>query len=229
MNTATASGATPLTSPPSGAPAILYCRAAPEVTLADALRAVSLPGALALLSEPTAFHLATVDQDGAVTTLDAQGRSPRVTKTPPRDVFEARIFTPDAELRWFATPNGHSPGRAALLTEEPSLLPRGPFTEDSAPLTAVETLPARYLLWGQPVVPDDPAPPGWATLFTARIGALRVPLPPGMPRPTGQQRLRLAAREYVCAEPPHGNASVAEERLLGLESAESEQRGPVDG
>ena len=227
MNTATTHG--PSTPPQaSGGPATLYCRAAPEITLAQALRAVPLPGALALLSAPTVFRMATLDQDGAVVTLPTGSRSVTVAEAPPRDVFEARVFTPHAELRWFATANGHGPGRAALLTEEQDLLPDGPFSEETAPLAAIEPLPARYLLWGRPVA-DDRAPPGWTTLHTARIGTLRVPLPPGTPRPGAGQRLRLTGREYVRAQPPHGNACVAEERLTGLETARSERRGRTDG
>jgi CRISPR-associated protein (TIGR03984 family) len=195
----------------------LHCRAADSISLRDALAHAPTAGAVALLSTPQAFVIATVRENSRCTTVD--------TDAPLDDVFEARVFTPDAELRWTATFTGTAgaTGRAALLTENPALLPAGPFGEEVAVIEAVDTIGARYLLWGRPV-PDDPAPDGWITLHTPRIGVLRVPAPASGTRPSPQERVQLAAREYVCTEPRHGNAYVAEERLLRLETTRPERR-----
>ncbi|MGC5234467.1 type III-D CRISPR-associated protein Csx19 [Streptomyces albogriseolus] len=195
-------------------PALLLGRAADGITLRDALAAAPVTGAVALLSTPAAYVVATVDDDHHCITPDKPA--------PLEEAFEARVFTPDSELRWTAT--GPGTGRAVVLTEDPALLPAAPFTEEIEDLRAIDTVEARYLLWGRPVA-DDRAPVGWTTLHTPRIGTLRVPAP----RPGPQQRIRLAAREYVCAEARHGNAYVADERLLRLEATGPERRGRTDG
>ncbi|MFF3409371.1 CRISPR-associated protein Csx19 [Streptomyces sp. NPDC002742] len=192
----------------------LYCRAADGIGLHDALARAPLAGAVALLSTPDTFVIATVRDDGRCATADADAHL--------GEVFEARVFVPDAELRWTATAPGS--GRAVLLAENPALLPADPFSEDVAALEAVDIIEARYLLWGRPV-DHDPAPDGWTALHTPRIGTLRVPAP----RPAPDERMQLVAREYVATEPRHGNAYICEERLLYLEAARPERRGKPHG
>jgi CRISPR-associated protein (TIGR03984 family) len=175
----------------------LYSRARDQVSLAEALRQAGIPAGVALLSSPTR-HVVAELRDGV-------GRTPG-GGADLTGVFEARAFDGRRELRWLHVAAGR--GRAVVLGEDDADLPGG--FERLAPIEAVELIEQRYLLWGEAV---GGAPPGWTTLSTARIGSLTVPVSasPG-------QRVRLRAREYVVAEPQHGNAYVAEERLLGLEA-----------
>ncbi|MFF4652621.1 CRISPR-associated protein Csx19 [Streptomyces sp. NPDC001380] len=176
----------------------LHGRSHPDTTLADALAAAGFTGAVALLSSPHE-HVAARAEGGRCST-------PAADPYPLDAVFEARVFDEDRELRWLCTHGIR--GRAVLLAEDEALLP-GSFPERVPPLAAVGTLDAHYLLWGRPRLGGD----GWTALHTPQIGTLHVPCP----APGPDRRLRLAAREYVCVEPRHGNAHVAEERLLRIE------------
>ncbi|MGW0587803.1 type III-D CRISPR-associated protein Csx19 [Streptosporangium sp. NPDC002607] len=185
----------------------LYGGAATGVTLPQALQAAGVAGGCALLTAPSAYHVTRVQGDGCVTPAGPVDLS---------TVYEARAFTPKVELRWVET------GYAVLLTEDRSLLPAF-FGEPLEELSTVATAEAHYLVWGEagasasggrPVSggAEDSAP-GWVTLRTARIGTLTVPMAPS----SAQKRVRLAAREYIVADRVHGNAYVAEERLIGFE------------
>lgn len=164
-----------------------------------------LEGGTALLYSPSACLLARVQSgllkgaEGVALDLDA--------------IFEARVFTKDAELRWLRTPGG---SRTILVREEASAA-----TDSGASETDVDdrqafhgTIDQSYLLWGEALA--DAAVGGWASLATARIGTLRVPLPAdkGLP-PYG--RMAIHAREYLFTDDTHGNAYVGDERLLALE------------
>jgi CRISPR-associated protein (TIGR03984 family) len=123
------------------------------------------------------------------------------------DVFEARIFNEDFELRWVQSgfDGGVRRGPGVILHETEEL-----GGEALPGITG--TLPRQYLLWGQ----GDPTAPGlsegWSILSTARIGTFAVPLA----NVASSRRVIVRAREYVAQEPDHGNAYIAEERLLGL-------------
>ena len=173
---------------------MLYGVGHPDVSITDALAAAGLIGGTALLATPSRYHVALVTADGCIT--------PHGPIDDLRDVFEARVFTPDAELRWLH--EADQKGRAVFLTEDENLLPAD---FDPVPaLAAIETLPTQYLLWGEPASASGQ----WTTLSAGRIGPRDVPI-----RATGG-RVRLAAREYVAVD-EHGNAYIAEERLIGLE------------
>ncbi|WP_164555544.1 MULTISPECIES: CRISPR-associated protein Csx19 [unclassified Streptomyces] len=188
----------------------LYSRAASDISLSTALDAVTgLDGAVAFLSTPRE-HITARVRDGRCHTRDGV----RSLDT----VFEARIFDEDKEVRWLST-SGHQ-GRAVALSEEPGLLPDS-FPDRLADLSAAEAIESHYLLWGQAL----PGEGEWTTLHTPQIGTLHVPFPAPEPR----RRLRLAAREYVCAEPEHGNAYVGEERLVRIEQAPAEESGSGRG
>jgi CRISPR-associated protein (TIGR03984 family) len=150
----------------------------------------------------------------------------RGREVPLDQVFEARVFSCRAELRWLHRSNGD--GGAVLLSEDPDCLSEcgNTLTEDVS-LTALETVKHTYLLWGKGVnVETD----GWSLLTEARIGKLWVPLT-GL----GDGRAHLSAVEYLAEydgsgtvvgngrpagmENRHGNVGVAEERLLTLEVA----------
>jgi len=179
----------------------LYGGAATGVTLPRALREAGLAGGCALLTAPSAYHVTRIQEDGCVTPAGPVDLS---------TVYEARAFTPQVELRWVEA------GYAVLLTEDRSLLPAF-FGEPLEELPAVKTAEARYLVWGEAGGPvsggAEAAAPGWVTLRTARIGALTVPMAPS----PAHRRVRLTAREYIVADKAHGNAYVAEERLIGFE------------
>jgi CRISPR-associated protein (TIGR03984 family) len=183
----------------------LYGRAHPATTLADALARADFNNAVALLTAPQAYRVARVHRD-ACHTYDAD-------PDPLEGVFDARVFDGQRELRWLCTAGRE--GQAVLLGEEPDVLPGG-FGDVLPDLHAEDTLSAYYLLWGRPQPQHRPGTGTWTVLHTPRIGTLPVPAPP----PPPGCRLRLVAREYVCVDPRHGNAHVAEERLLRIEPTE---------
>lgn len=177
----------------------LHGAAHPGVPLPAAIAASPLTGATALLTAPSSYRVARVDSAGNCATPDG-----------PADlapVYEARVFTPNAELRWLGEAGG--PGRAVVLTEDPTLLPNDFPETNGLALNAVGTLDAHHLLWGETTGQDGSRT--WTTLSSARIGTLTVPV-----RTSG--RARLKSLQYVAVEPDHGNAYIAEERLIQLES-----------
>lgn len=176
----------------------LYGQAADGISLAEAIRRAVAGRAVALLSSPARYEIAEV-RDG----LCHGPQDP----CPLDEVFEARLFSPELEVRWQHTAGGL--GRAVAVAERQDMLP-AQFGQALAPVEVVAVIPQRYLLWGKTIPPRHP---GWASLFSARVGVLPVPLSV----PAGGRRVCLTAREYVTVEPAHGNAYVAEERLLGLE------------
>ncbi|MEU7002657.1 CRISPR-associated protein Csx19 [Nonomuraea sp. NPDC046570] len=171
----------------------LYAAATTGVTLPEALEAAGLDGGCALLTTPSAYRVAKVEGGGCVTACGPADLSV---------VYEARVFTSEAELRWVES------GYAVLLTEDERLL-LGSFGERVDPLPAIATMDARYLVWGAVTASGS----GWTTLASSHVGTLAVPLV------TAEEKdhVRLAAREYVVADREHGNAYVAEERLIGFE------------
>ncbi|MBL7487455.1 hypothetical protein I6A60_05920 [Frankia sp. AgB1.9] len=184
--------------------------------LAAALRAVlverpGFAGATALLSTPSAFLLARVSADGACVTADG-------TAVDPDDVFEARAFTADVELRWVRR---LASGEGVLLGED---------VTGGGEATGLAAHDGHYLLWGEHEPAADRA--GWRALSSHRIGLLLVPADGGVATAPGN-RLRLVVREYLAydlplAEPDpsgdaidvkgHGNAYVLDERLVRVEA-----------
>lgn len=178
---------------------VLHSAGRTDLSLTEALASVDLVGATALLAAPARYNVAVITEDGCAIPAGPVDLSP---------VFEARAFTADAELRWLHEADGR--GHAVLLTEDTALLPAS--FERLEELTAFETLPAHYLIWGRSASVNGT----WTTLTAGRIGALDVPV-------HARGRARLTAVEYVAAEPAHGNAYVAEERLTGLEPYKEER------
>jgi CRISPR-associated protein (TIGR03984 family) len=196
-----------------GAQTVLYGAATTGVALPEALAAAGLDGGCALLTSPTAYRVARVT-GGVCLAPPYAGSTGRARPSRQMDVsavYEARAFTADRELRWI------EPGYAVLLTEDQRLLPAS-FPERLDDLPVVDTLEAGYLIWGTASV----AASGWTRLRSPRVGELAVPM---TGRPEGG-RVRLVAREYLAADPVHGTAYVAEERLLGFEPYTAE--GAVD-
>ncbi len=178
-------------------PATLHSAAVDGVTLSWALRHAAPPGGVALLTSPRRYHVALLD--------DTRELIPRKGAIHLDDVFEARVFSPATELRWLHTGDGQ--GRAVILTEDTTALP-DELSERPDPINAVDTNAGGYLLWGRAAAA---AGDGWTTFATERIGTLDIPAD----ITTGHAR--VATREYVAVDPTHGNAYIAEERLLAFE------------
>lgn len=151
----------------------------------------SAPDGFALLTTPWRYEI--------VTTADAR-------RSTPDGVFEARVFNEHTELRWL---NDADSGRTVLLSEDPAVLPES-FAKPE-PLEAIGTTKGGYLLWGKAVQASD----GWTTLSTERMGSLRIPGEFG-----AGSHVALTTCEYIARDTEHGNAYIAEERLLSFELSE---------
>lgn len=125
-------------------------------------------------------------------------------------IFEARVFSSLAELRWLNENSGK--GKAVLLSEE-SL--HECLNKPIQDLAAINTIKQTYILWGQGVKQSPYTPnSGWSRLTEARIGKLDVPIA----NLQNQQRVQLIAQEYVAEVDEYGNTAVVEERLVNLEA-----------
>ncbi|MCS6852476.1 MAG: CRISPR-associated protein Csx19 [Gemmataceae bacterium] len=124
-------------------------------------------------------------------------------------VFEARVFSETAELRWLNDPGPEQCHRAVILAENDcSVHLPGWMAEQRSDV--IDTLPQRYFLWGEGT--GQTSASGWSELSTARIGGFLVPV-----ANVGRNgRVTLLTVEYV-VEAEHGNAIVFDERLLKLE------------
>lgn len=123
-------------------------------------------------------------------------------------IFEARIFTPECELRWLNENNGR--GISALICERELPLPDW---QPNPSLMYLESLPQQYLLWGQKT--ETRASQGWHKLASARIGMLTIPLQQQIAK---NQRVYLKTQEYLGeVDRDNGNVAVIEERLIKLE------------
>ncbi|MDR0959179.1 MAG: hypothetical protein LBM23_02300 [Propionibacteriaceae bacterium] len=128
-------------------------------------------------------------------------------------VFEARLFTGDAELRW-TFDQEHQWGRSIVWGPGAT---KGMPTSD-ATITVDERFPSSHrpralpeshrLFWGTVVQVKH----GWAQLTEARLGSFWVPCPNA--KAGGPVYLRQV--EYTVTEPQHGNVSVTDVRFTGL-------------
>lgn len=197
-----------------------------DLTLRDALQECALalkPAKLldtvAVLYSPercrfAVFSIKDATNGNGVQLLDEQDNE--IAASFLDEVFEARVFNQNAELRWLHRMAGK--GSAALLSEEPisACLSEPPQPEfDYGQLDQLEPLEQRYLLWGESAGLAGKA--NWEHLTAARIGYLNVPLT-GVKLSDGD-RVQLVAREYLAQVDDHGNVAVVEERLIGLERA----------
>ena len=112
----------------------------------------------------------------------------------PDEVFEVRAFDGVRELRWWNVTGGR--GRHFVLDSR--ALPSGWRSGERH----------QRLLWGS----VRSGGPEWTELFTARIGALHVPVGGAVRQ---HSTIRLEVQEYL-DEDEHGNVSVVDERLLGF-------------
>lgn len=188
-----------------------YATSPEPITLADALTY-----AAPILGPDPVGWLSSATDHRMVRLVDSIAHTPEgpVDLT---GVFSARLFTPVAELRWLHTGTGH--GDAVLLTET------NPGNGWPVTTFAVDhTIDGRYALWGRRVQ-HHPATGGWVRALEGRIGWLDVPAPARAPvatpdnQPWPTEHLAIDYREYVTFDPRHGNAFVAEERLLAVVTA----------
>ncbi len=207
-------------------PVTLYGRARNDLSLQEALEAARpmFEGrqAIGLFYSPRSCIFARLEGEHL---RDHKGRQINLA-----EIFEARIFSRDAELRWLNQAGGK--GRAVLLTQaELSSACKANLPEDVS-FVALKTLDQTYLLWGEgTTIKSDN---GWSLLTTARIGRLEVPLD-GV---AAKDRVHLHVLEYLAEVDAqgkiidagsemateerslrHGNVAVVEERLLYLEVA----------
>ncbi|WP_017660589.1 type III-D CRISPR-associated protein Csx19 [Baaleninema simplex] len=180
------------------------CRSDKPITLAKAVQSCSqfLQGAIALFYSPQSCQIAKLD-DARV--HDSYGREINLSKH--QDIFEARVFNDNCELRWLNRLNGE--GDAVLLSEfEQSI---DGFLSHKSKFR--ESIEQQYLLWGEPAK-NSPKSPNWQRLASARIGKLDVPIDQSL---EGKQRVYLSSLEYLAKVDKFGNFAVIEERLVSLE------------
>lgn len=136
--------------------------------------------------------------------LQGQALVPRVDR---RTLFEARLFDGQREWRWL---RDGAQGRAALVGEGIQPLADWELLE---PGDSVSHKDHRLLLWGTALA--DGAG-GWSKLASPRTGP--VPVPASIEARRGAV---LVLREYLAVLDVHGNVGLWEERLIGLEQAET--------
>ncbi|MCF8483440.1 MAG: hypothetical protein K9H25_23700 [Rhodospirillum sp.] len=165
-----------------------------------------LGAGVALLSSPRAHGFARVTGEGHLQPAREFGDDLV------HAAFEARLFNGAGELRW-RDADGTGTGPAVLLTLA--------VKDNTAPWVStrqdlIGQLDSHYLLWGRVVASDNPPPEpeGWITAAAARIGAYSVPLDPDG---TAGRFLRITARELLVMDPIHGNVTVFDELLTGVE------------
>jgi len=187
---------------PTLKPMSLYHLFSSELTLQEVLNLYKsyLPTAIALLYTPKNCQFATF----------TEGRLCVATEEISRDqlaqIFEARIFNQDYELRWLNQRQGQ--GKSVLLWDKEELEATKQNLKKQTPI--IRTLDQTYALWGEGtgISPSE----GWSRLAAARIGKLDVPIK----QLSAKQRVYLKTREYLKQDERYGNVSVAEERLLSL-------------
>lgn len=176
-------------------------RAEQTLTLSDAITVCqsSLEGAIALLYSPQACELGRLVSDSSLQGVDDQSIELS-------DVFEARIFNENCELRWLNCINGS--GNTALISE----IEQTVAGFNSVEPKTCEALTQCYLLWGERAT--EPNSEGWQRLAEARIGKMDIPLNESF---TQEQRIYLKTQEYLAVADHYGNVAVIEERLEKLQ------------
>lgn len=171
------------------------------------------PGTVGFLSSPIDHQLVRMG-----------GATPRLPAGPAElaGVFSARLFSPDAELRWLHT--GGGVGDVVVVAERSAPLSGW----QSQLVEVIDVFDGTYALWGRRF---EPLPvPGWCRAFEGRLGHLDVPvrgpLPPEGPSEQGwpDRYLSLRFREYL-TEDAFGNAEITEERLIAIETADPTSGG----
>lgn len=180
----------------------LYARQSKDITLAEALKNCAFllsQGGVALLYSPSCCQFAKIQNDGSLTNQNNEFLDLK-------DIFEARVFNQNSELRWLNQAN--EKGKAVLISEKKDVF--NYLSDSIADLPAIDVIPQQYILWGKGV--ENKSNPDWGKLAESRIGTISVPV-----SLTENQRVYLKAIEYLQADRENGNVSVVEERLTALE------------
>lgn len=154
-----------------------------------------LEGAIALLYSPSSCQIAKFS--------DRQLRKSDGSAISLKDVFEARVFNQNCELRWLNRSDGE--GEAVLLSE----LEQSIQGFSSHQPKSCERIQQKYLLWGEAT--STATAEGWQRLAEARIGKLDVPLDGTL---ADKKRAYLFSWEYLAEVDNFGNFAVIEERLV---------------
>lgn len=127
-------------------------------------------------------------------------------------VFAARLFAPQAELRWLHDAN--SLGEAVLLAERPGLI--SGWADRAADVA--ESMTNSYALRGHQLEPTTTV--GWVRALEGNIGWIDVPIsepvqltPPDQEWPS--QYIALETVEYF-GHDEHHNLRIVDERLIRL-------------
>lgn len=185
---------------------ILYTyRSNQDVTLAEAIQSCSelLEGAIALLYSPSSCQIAQLSE-----TQFKASDGKLIAPNSLEDIFEARVFNQNCELRWLNCDNGQ--GNAVLLSESEVKIGEFSLVESKS----CEPLKQEYLLWGEAT--HTVTTQGWQRLAEARIGKLDIPLDGKLKE---KQRVYLCSVEYVAeSDDNFGNFVVVDERLVQFEA-----------
>lgn len=188
----------------------LYRYTHAAVPLIDA--AACLPGAVGYLFAPQRFWIARVEAGDLVT-----GKGDLALD----EVYEARLATAEAELRWLRDPaSGEGLGRAAMLSETPrASLPAGWTALDEAKALEAHTTPLLLT-----ALAEGPEGEGLAA-HAPRQGRLQLPWQGEAP--AAQARLAWRWREYLGLVPGEagadGNVTVIAARLAGLAAVRAKE------
>lgn len=112
------------------------------------------------------------------------------------DVFEARVFNADKELRWINETNGK--GKSTIISD--------------ANFPDATVIEQKYLFWGKR---NGQSSNGWTQFAEARIGAFYVP------KVINTDYAQFTAVEYL-GEYEDGNVAVVDERLTGISEVEKD-------
>jgi len=179
-----------------GGSVTLYTARRTGISVAEALSAQVVRDGVALLMTPSSYAVGKVVAD---TCVSADGHTLDLS-----DVFDARVFSPDIELRWHA---GADAGRAVALSEQQLTIPGWEPGQRDDVARAPGSIEG-YLLWGERV---EPIGDGWVRSHSGRVPPVDVPAAAARPG----NSVRLDVVEYVTSD-AHGNVAVCEERLCGF-------------
>ena len=165
-------------------------------------------GSWAILYSPKHCHLAKLE-NGQFEIAESEKDGINVKKVSFEQIYEARIFTEKAELRWL---KDEKDGTAVILSEDENLQFDAKVSDKT--YTAICQ---KYLLWGQSTNTTDG---NWTQFAEARIGAFFVPIANVADKGYAQ----FTAVEYL-KEFEDGNVAVFEERLTGIKPYPTETKG----
>ena len=181
-----------------------------NLSLSDALLACPKRPLVGYCLTPASFVFARW-HGGAVETVQALAIG---------QVYEARFFDADGELRWLRDPEAGEAGTAVWISEQEAALSGWV----SAKLDVEPVADARRMMTGTLAYPS-PENSGWWEMNAPRHGKLEIPMSDGVPG----RRPAYIVREYLGSAPgsagKDGNLMVVEERIVGIALHEPNDKG----